>query len=300
MYEEYSASRTRRTVTATARLLRALHLDGMLLAAIAAVSVFGLFVLYSAAGDNTALWFSQLARFGIGIAVMVALAQVPDHFLRMLSPALYVAGFLLLVAVEVAGDVGKGAQRWLDLGVLRFQPSEIMKLGLVLALQGCSATPWLARRSAGPTGLLGEQMDRQDPALSGNGQWLASLVSREGTPEVLLQEQPSGRMLPLPQLERLQPHRSPSLSWNGRYLALLVQQGDRAQPVLLDRLNGQLRRLITPPGLEPERLSLSPDGQRLALQLVKQGRSEVQLFDLASLVEPDRPPGQLVRGGGAP
>ena len=130
MYEELSASRTRRTVTATARLLRALRLDGMLLSTLVAVSCFGMFVLYSAAGDNTALWLSQLARFGMGFAVMVALARVPDHFFRMLSPAAYAAGIVLLVLVAVAGDVGKGAQRWLDLGVVRFQPSEILKLAV--------------------------------------------------------------------------------------------------------------------------------------------------------------------------
>ncbi|HEY5559345.1 MAG TPA: rod shape-determining protein RodA [Steroidobacteraceae bacterium] len=130
MYDELGASRTRRTVTATARLLRALHLDGMLLSGLVAVSIFGMFILYSAAGDNTALWFSQLARLGIGFAVMIALAQVPDHFFRMLAPAGYALGLLLLLVVAVAGDVGKGAQRWLDLGVVRFQPSEILKLGV--------------------------------------------------------------------------------------------------------------------------------------------------------------------------
>ncbi len=130
MFDEMGASRTRRTVTATARLMRALHLDGMLLAGLAAVSCFGLFVLYSAAGDNTALWFNQLARFGIGIAVMIALAQVPDHFLRMAAPAAYVLGLVLLALVAAVGDVGKGAQRWLDLGIVRFQPSEIMKLAV--------------------------------------------------------------------------------------------------------------------------------------------------------------------------
>ena len=130
MYGELGASRTRRTVTATARLLRALHLDGMLLSGLVAVSVFGMFILYSAAGDNTALWFNQLARLGIGFAVMIALAQVPDHFFRMLSPAAYALGLLLLAVVAVAGDVGKGAQRWLDLGFVRFQPSEILKLGV--------------------------------------------------------------------------------------------------------------------------------------------------------------------------
>lgn len=130
MYGELGASRTRRTVTATARLLRALRLDGMLLSGIVAVSFFGLFILYSAAGDNTALWFSQLARLGIGFAVMIALAQVPDHFFRMLAPAAYALGVVLLLVVAVAGDVGKGAQRWLDLGLVRFQPSEILKLGV--------------------------------------------------------------------------------------------------------------------------------------------------------------------------
>jgi rod shape determining protein RodA len=130
MYEELAASRTRRTVTATARLMRALHLDGMLLSGLAAVSFFGLFVLYSAAGDNTALWFSQVARFGIGVAVMIAIARVPDHFIRMAAPIAYVLGLLLLLLVAVVGDVGKGAQRWLDIGILRFQPSEIMKLAV--------------------------------------------------------------------------------------------------------------------------------------------------------------------------
>jgi rod shape determining protein RodA len=129
-YGELGASRTRRTVTGMARLLKALRLDGMLLSGLAVISLFGLFVLYSAAGDNTALWFSQLARIGIGFALMIVLAQVPDHFLRMLSPAGYALGLVLLVVVAIAGDIGKGAQRWLDLGVIRFQPSEILKLAV--------------------------------------------------------------------------------------------------------------------------------------------------------------------------
>jgi rod shape determining protein RodA len=129
-YGELGASRTRRTVTGMARLLKALRLDGMLLSGLVVVSLFGLFVLYSAAGDNTALWFSQLARIGIGFTLMIVLAQVPDHFLRMLSPAGYLLGLVLLVVVAIAGDIGKGAQRWLDLGVIRFQPSEILKLAV--------------------------------------------------------------------------------------------------------------------------------------------------------------------------
>jgi rod shape determining protein RodA len=113
-----------------ARVLKALRLDGMLLSGLVAVTLFGLFVLYSAAGDNTALWLNQLARIGIGFTLMIVLAQVPDHFLRMLAPAAYAVGLVLLAVVAVAGDIGKGAQRWLDLGVVRFQPSEILKLAV--------------------------------------------------------------------------------------------------------------------------------------------------------------------------
>ncbi len=130
MYGEYAVSRSRSRLTSSARLLRALHLDGPLLATLAVVACFGLLVLYSAAGENTSLWFSQIARLGIAVAAMVALAQVPDHFLRLAAPAGYVVGLALLVLVAFVGDVGKGAQRWLDLGVIRFQPSELMKLAV--------------------------------------------------------------------------------------------------------------------------------------------------------------------------
>jgi len=130
IYGELGASRTRRTVTGMARVLKALRLDGMLLSGLAVVTLFGLFVLYSAAGDNTALWLSQLARIGVGFTLLIVLAQVPDHFLRMLAPAAYAVGLVLLAVVAVAGDIGKGAQRWLDLGVVRFQPSEILKLAV--------------------------------------------------------------------------------------------------------------------------------------------------------------------------
>jgi rod shape determining protein RodA len=130
IYGERGDSRTRRTVTGMARVLRALKLDGMLLSGLLAVTCFGLFVLYSAAGESTAMWLNQVARIGIGFTLMVALAQVPDHFLRMLSPAAYAVGLALLVVVALVGDIGKGAQRWLDLGIIRFQPSEIMKLAV--------------------------------------------------------------------------------------------------------------------------------------------------------------------------
>lgn len=177
----------------------------------------------------------------------------------------------------------------------------------MIVCHGCAA-PFgsgfgLGRRSAGPAGEWGAQSDRQDPSLSGNGQWLASVVNQNGTPTVLLQRQPTGQRIPLPQLRRFTPHRSPSLSWNGRYLALVVQQGPRRLAVVVDQATRRLHRLPLPMGLEPERLSLAPDGRRLAITAVGQGRPQVQLFDLAGLLEPDLPPGQAVGGpgpGGAP
>jgi rod shape determining protein RodA len=130
LYEDGENSTARRTLTASARLLRRLHLDGPLLAALGAVVAFGLFVLYSATGENLPMWTSQLERLALAIAMLVLLAQVPPAWLKRISPALYVVGILLLLAVMVHGDVGKGAQRWLVVGPLRFQPSELMKLAV--------------------------------------------------------------------------------------------------------------------------------------------------------------------------
>jgi rod shape determining protein RodA len=126
----FDESRSRRTVTRGARLLKALHLDGPLLVALAAVTAFGLLVLYSAAGGNTAMWTRQVVRLGIAVVGMIMLAQVPARFLRMLTPLAYALGVVLLIVVAALGDIGKGAQRWLDLGVIRFQPSELMKLAV--------------------------------------------------------------------------------------------------------------------------------------------------------------------------
>ncbi len=130
LYEDADSSTARRTLTASARLLRRLHLDGPLLAALGAVVAFGLFVLYSATGENLPMWTNQLERLALAIVLLVLLAQVPPAWLKRVSPALYIVGVLLLLAVMVHGDVGKGAQRWLAIGPLRFQPSELMKLGV--------------------------------------------------------------------------------------------------------------------------------------------------------------------------
>ncbi len=130
IFDELDGSRTQRTLSTTARVLRALNLDGPLFAGLLAICTVGLIVLYSAAGENLGMFIRQTARVGIGIVALIVVAQVPPRFLRMATPWLYLIGILLLLAVMVSGDIGKGAQRWLDLGLVRFQPSEIMKIAM--------------------------------------------------------------------------------------------------------------------------------------------------------------------------
>jgi rod shape determining protein RodA len=110
--------------------LSGLHLDLPLLAGLVLLCVCGLLILYSAGDGDLGLVQRQAIRMGIGMAAMVVLAQIsPDH-LRRWSPWLFGAGVAMLVAVLLTGEVGKGAQRWLDLGVVRFQPSELLKLAV--------------------------------------------------------------------------------------------------------------------------------------------------------------------------
>lgn len=127
------SSRAQRTLTVTGRLLELLHLDGTLLLAVLAVCAAGLVVLFSAAGEDLGVFLRQAARLGLALGVLVAVAQVPPRFLRLVAPWLYAIGVALLVAVALKGDIAMGAQRWLDLGVVRFQPSEIMKIAVPLA-----------------------------------------------------------------------------------------------------------------------------------------------------------------------
>ena len=166
---------------------------------------------------------------------------------------------------------------------------------LAIGLSGCAWVPF-RRQPAAPAGLGLES--RQQPALSGNGRLLASLVERGGRITVLLQERLTGRELPLRHLRNRQPHSAPSLSWNGRYLALLVQQGGRRQAVIEDRATGQQHPLWLPAGQEPQHLSLAPDGQSIALELINGGSRRLQVFSLANLLEPDRAPGLRESGGG--
>jgi rod shape determining protein RodA len=105
-----------------------LAIDLPLLVTLIAVAAIGLFVLYSAVGGNSTLVIRQGIRFLIGIGAFVLLAQVPPRYLRIWTPWLFSIVLAMLVLVAVIGATEKGAQRWLDLGFFRFQPSELMKL----------------------------------------------------------------------------------------------------------------------------------------------------------------------------
>jgi rod shape determining protein RodA len=110
-------------------ILQRLHLDGPMLGGLLLISALGLVVLYSAVAQNMDLWLQQCIRLFVSLVAMLIVAQLPPDWLRRWTPWGYLAGLFLLILVLVTGDIGQGAQRWLDVGI-RFQPSEIMKLGV--------------------------------------------------------------------------------------------------------------------------------------------------------------------------
>lgn len=128
-YLEYSL----RTVpSGPAKLL---YMNWGLILLILAVASMGFLMLYSVSGGNMARWAEpQMKRFGLGMAILFFVAMVPIHIWRNFSVLAYLGTLVLLLAVEFFGVVGMGAQRWIDLGFMRLQPSELMKITLVMVL----------------------------------------------------------------------------------------------------------------------------------------------------------------------
>lgn len=109
-----------------------------------AVAGIGFLLLYAAAGGEMRPWAApQMARFAIGFVGMCVIALIDIRIWRMLAPAAWLGGIGLLVLVEMIGVTGKGAQRWIDIGFMQLQPSEAMKVALVMALAAYYA--WLPR-----------------------------------------------------------------------------------------------------------------------------------------------------------
>ncbi|MFT7127155.1 MAG: rod shape determining protein RodA [Pseudoalteromonas tetraodonis] len=132
MAEEFS-SRDANQGWATG-VFRKVHLDLMLLVGLLLLAAFGLAILSSAGELDTSLMVRQLVRLGLAFGVLFVVAQIPIDILKDYAPHLYIIGVVLLILVPIVGVSGGGAQRWLDLGVFRFQPSEIMKLILPLTV----------------------------------------------------------------------------------------------------------------------------------------------------------------------
>lgn len=116
-------------------LQKVLHLNWALILLLTAVAAVGWLMLYSVAGGNLNTWARpQMYRFGMGLGVMMFIAFVPIWFWRNLSALAYLGAISLLLVVEFFGHVGMGAQRWINLGFMMLQPSELMKVALIMLL----------------------------------------------------------------------------------------------------------------------------------------------------------------------
>lgn len=109
---------------------KSLYFDVPLLSLLLLLMCLGLFILYSASNENINMLSRQAMRLGLASSIMVIFAFIPPHKYKVWTPWIYCLGVTLLIAVMLMGKIGKGAQRWLDLGFVRFQPSEIMKLAV--------------------------------------------------------------------------------------------------------------------------------------------------------------------------
>ncbi|KGQ66849.1 rod shape-determining protein RodA [Gallibacterium anatis] len=113
-------------------LWQKLHIDLKLLLGLIVVVIYGLIVLYSASGGSEKMFNSRVMQVAMGFTVLFVFAQLPPRFYQKLAPYLYLVGIILLILVDLIGTTSKGAQRWLDLGLFRFQPSELIKLSVPL------------------------------------------------------------------------------------------------------------------------------------------------------------------------
>ncbi len=121
--------------TVPSGIRKVLYLNWALVVLLTAVACTGFLMLYSVAGGSLTPWADpQMKRFVLGLFAMFVIAMVPIWFWRNTAALAYAVAILLLVAVEVIGVTGMGAQRWIDLGFIRLQPSELTKVALVIAL----------------------------------------------------------------------------------------------------------------------------------------------------------------------
>lgn len=135
-------------------LRKVLYLNWPLVVLLVTVACVGFLMLYSVAGGSFTPWAEpQMERFVLGMVVMLTVAMVPIWFWRNISALAYVLSVALLISVEFFGSVGMGAQRWIDLGFVRLQPSELVKVTMVMLL--AAYYDWLpAKRTSRPLWVL--------------------------------------------------------------------------------------------------------------------------------------------------
>ncbi|KGL54788.1 cell wall shape-determining protein [Pantoea ananatis] len=109
-----------------------MHIDPLFMLIILALLSFSAIVIWSASGQDPGMMERKLGQIAMGLIIMLVLAQVPPRVYEGWAPYLYIVSVILLVAVDAFGQISKGAQRWLDLGFIRFQPSEIAKIAVPL------------------------------------------------------------------------------------------------------------------------------------------------------------------------
>jgi rod shape determining protein RodA len=149
-------------------LLDRLHIDAPLLGGVLVTCMLGLVVLYSAGDQSLDVVMRQAVRMLLGVAAMLTMAQISPRRLLRWAPLIYLVGLVLCVLVLVVGT-GRGATRWLDFGLVRFQPSEIMKLAVPLTVAAFMAEQALPPRMRAtlvalalvslPAGLIADQPD---------------------------------------------------------------------------------------------------------------------------------------------
>lgn len=134
MFKQKLPSKSKSFSQIVSRILNKMHVDLFLLFSLILLMLFGLTVLYSAGNQNLSFFLHQIGSFCLAFGVLFFFAQISPYRYSKLAPWVYAIGVVLLLAVLGVGVISKGAQRWLNLGLFKFQPSEIMKLATPLML----------------------------------------------------------------------------------------------------------------------------------------------------------------------
>ncbi|HIV15766.1 MAG TPA: rod shape-determining protein RodA [Candidatus Avisuccinivibrio pullicola] len=163
------------------------HIDLPLILGLLMTLLLSLFVLYSASGQHPEMLWRQIVRTSLAFSVMIVVAQFSPRFYARASIYLYIGCIALLIMVELFGDISKGAQRWLNLGFMRIQPSELLKVVMPLTIAAFLSRDNLPPRTGNiviafililvPVGLILKQPDLGTAALVGVSGFIAVFLA---------------------------------------------------------------------------------------------------------------------------